>query len=91
MSWAVAPPLPAGLNFNTSTGAVTGTPTAVTGQATYTVTATNTGGSATVGLVITVNDVIPSNVAYSTNPGVFTVGTAIATNTPTSSGASVMS
>ena len=91
VSWAVAPPLPAGLNFNTSTGAITGTPTAVTGQATYTVTATNTGGSATVGVVITVNDVIPSNLAYPTNPGVFTVGTAIATDTPTNSGGKVVS
>ena len=54
ISYSVSPALPAGLSLNTSTGVITGTPTAVTAQATYTITATNTGGSTTFGAVIRV-------------------------------------
>jgi hypothetical protein len=57
-SYSVSPPLPAGLSLNTSTGAITGTPTAATAMATYTITATNSAGHTTVGLVITVNAAI---------------------------------
>jgi hypothetical protein len=45
-SYSVSPDLPAGLAMDPSTGAITGTPTTVTPAADYTVTATNTGGSA---------------------------------------------
>src|SRR3954464_14651496 len=44
-SWSVAPALPAGIAINTTTGAISGTPTAAAAQATYTVTATNATGS----------------------------------------------
>ena len=46
VSWSITPALPAGLSFNTSTGEINGTPTAVSPSATYTITATNAGGSA---------------------------------------------
>ena len=88
-SYSVVPALPAGLTLNTGTGAITGTPTAVTATATYTVTATNSGGSTTVGLTITVNDVAPSALTYSTNPAVYTRGTAIAANLPGNTGGTV--
>ncbi len=91
VSYSVSPALPAGLSLNTSTGVITGTPTAITATATYTVTGTNTGGSTTVGLVITVNDVPPSALAYSANPAVYTRGTAIAPNTPSNSGGAIVS
>ena len=68
VSWAVSPSLPAGLVLDTSTGEISGTPTAVTSSATYTVTATNTGGDATTTVTIVVNDVIPSSVSYSDSP-----------------------
>lgn len=55
LSYAVDPALPTGLVLNTATGVITGTPAAQTAQATYTITATNSGGAATTGLVITVN------------------------------------
>lgn len=45
-SFSVAPTLPAGLTLNTLTGAITGTPSAVQSQATYTITASNGAGSA---------------------------------------------
>ena len=53
-SYSVAPPLPAGLSLNTSTGVVTGTPTTATPTASYTVTAVNLGGSTTATLTLTV-------------------------------------
>ena len=43
-----------------------GTPSAVTSSATYTVTATNTGGSTTADVIV-VNDVVPSSLTYSPN------------------------
>ena len=45
-SYALTGTLPAGLSFNTSTGLITGTPTETKTATTYTITATNSGGSA---------------------------------------------
>jgi len=60
VSYSVAPELPAGLTFNTATGAISGIPTVVSAATDYTVTAVNSGGSASVNLNITVNDAPPS-------------------------------
>jgi hypothetical protein len=54
-SFSVSPGLPAGLKFDPSSGAIFGTPTAITPQATYTVTVSNAGGSATTSVSIVVN------------------------------------
>jgi hypothetical protein len=54
-SYAVSPTLPSGLSLNTATGAITGTPTVVSTAANYTITATNTGGSTTATINITVS------------------------------------
>ena len=86
VSYSVSPALPAGLSLNTSTGVISGTPTAITATATYTVTATNTGGSTMVGVVITVNDAAPTGLTYSTNPATYTQFVAITPNTPSTSG-----
>lgn len=53
-AYTVTPPLPAGLALDSSTGVITGTPSAATAEAVYTVTATNLAGSTSVGLVITI-------------------------------------
>lgn len=53
-SYAVSPTLPTGLSLAAKTGIISGTPTAVTAVATYTVTATNSAGSTTASLSITV-------------------------------------
>src|SRR5262249_51927166 len=45
LSCTVSPPLPAGLSLNVDTCQITGTPTALQGSATYTITAANLGGS----------------------------------------------
>ncbi|WP_244423296.1 putative Ig domain-containing protein [Bradyrhizobium sp. ORS 375] len=55
-SFAIAPTLPAGLSFNTSTGQVSGTPTAVSSTTTYTVTVTDANnGTASNTFQLTVN------------------------------------
>ena len=54
VSYAVSPALPAGLTLNTSTGIISGTPTVVVAATNYTVTATNTGGSTTASVNITI-------------------------------------
>lgn len=53
-SYSITPALPAGLALNTTTGVISGSPTATSAQATYTVTATNAAGSASKQVVITV-------------------------------------
>jgi len=53
-SYSVAPALPAGLVIDSSTGVISGTPTAVSATATYVVTASNAGGSTNFTLSITI-------------------------------------
>jgi 6-phosphogluconolactonase (cycloisomerase 2 family) len=43
--WSIAPSLPSGVTLNASNGAITGTPSALSAPATYTITASNAGGS----------------------------------------------
>jgi feruloyl esterase len=88
-AYSVNPALPAGLSLSTSTGIISGTPTAVTSTASYTVTASNSAGSTTATLTITVEDAAPAGLAYTTGTAVYTVGTAITPNSPTSTGGAV--
>jgi hypothetical protein len=88
-AYSVSPALPAGLSLNATNGLIAGTPATVTATATYVVTGTNSGGSTTVKLSITVTDVAPSNLTYSTNPASYVVGVAIPPNVPQSSGGAV--
>jgi hypothetical protein len=78
--------LPSGLSVNTSTGAITGTPTA-TGSSNVTISATNAGGTGSATLALTVNP--PAPVINSTLTASGTTGSSFsyqitATNSPTS-------
>jgi len=85
-SYTVSPALPAGLSLSSTTGAISGTPTAVAAQATYTISATaSAGGTLTFALSLTVNPAAPANLSYS-DPLTFTAGTAIAPASPTVTG-----
>ncbi len=86
--YTINPALPAGLSINSTTGVISGTPTAVAALATYTVTATNTGGTSTKAIDITVKDIAPNGLSYTT-PNLFIRGTAITNLTPTVSGGTV--
>jgi len=53
-SFSVTPPLPTGLSFSTSTGAISGNPEVTSAESSYVITATNSAGSANVTVKITV-------------------------------------
>lgn len=85
-SFTVSPALPAGLSLNKTTGAITGTPTAIAAAATYSVTARNPSGSTAFNLNITVNNPI-TGLSYAVNPAVYWKGVALSPpNTPTITG-----
>lgn len=78
---------PAGTSFNTLTGVLSGTVTTIQAATTYTITATNSGGSATASLSITIN-VAPPVISYS-SPKTYTSGVTITPLSPTSTGGAV--
>ena len=88
-SWTITPNLPTGLSFNTSSGEIGGTPTAVSPQTTYTITATNAGGSGSTTITIQVNDIPPYLLSYSDDPFTLTKGTTMQTASPTISGGQI--
>ncbi|MDH5655092.1 MAG: putative Ig domain-containing protein, partial [Spirochaetia bacterium] len=80
--YSISPALPTGLVFDTATGGISGTPTAITAAASYLITASNSGGSTSFLLTLTVNDVAPT-FTYA-GPLTFTKLVAVATPvTPT--------
>lgn len=58
-SFSITPALSAGLTLNTTTGVISGTPTAIAATTSYIVTASGPDGSASSHIVITVSDVGP--------------------------------
>lgn len=91
--YTVMPELPLAFVLNGRTGEISGWSPVVRPTAHYTVTATNAGGSTTTVLSITVEPeptVPPGNLVYSTNPATYTLGLAIAPNTPSSTGGAVV-
>ena len=86
ISWEIHPSLPSGLNFDSSTGEISGTPSVLSTLTTYTMYANNTGGSASTTIDITVNDVPPSSISYSTTSFTETRDTAMTSVTPTVTG-----
>jgi hypothetical protein len=73
--YRVSPALPAGVTLSSSTGAITGQPTAVLARTSFSVTAVNSGGSSTVSVVLVLEDktTLPPKLLSPTD----TVGTAI--------------
>ena len=58
-SYSVSPPLPAGLALDSTSGEISGTPSVTSATATYRVTASNSGGSTSFDLSITVDNTLP--------------------------------
>jgi Putative Ig domain len=87
-SFSVSPALPAGLSLDGSTGTISGTPTAATGQASYVITAANSAGSTSATIQITVMTAVtpPSNLVYPQTTITATIGVAITPDVPTFTG-----
>ena len=62
--WSIAPPLPAGISFNTGNGSISGTPSSVSPQQSYVVTGANTGGSTQVTITLEVKVQAPSGIQW---------------------------
>ncbi len=89
VSYSVTPTLPLGLFLNNETGFITGTPTVNAAAATYTFTATNSIGSTSKALNITVNAAAPYSLSYASvvgdnNTSIVTVYPTVSGGTPTS-------
>ena len=63
-SFSISPSLPSGVSLNTTTGLISGIPTVILPQTIYTITGTNSGGSATANFTLTVNNIAPTNLKY---------------------------
>jgi hypothetical protein len=81
---------PPGMSFNTTTGALTGTPNTVAATTNYTITATNASGSATATFSLTVRPVAPAFTISSASESK-TVNTAITGYTISSTGGTIAS
>ncbi|MFM1820329.1 MAG: hypothetical protein RLZZ402_688, partial [Bacteroidota bacterium] len=86
-SVSISPSLPSNLTLNTTTGEISGTPTAIQANTNYTVTATNAGGAGTAQISFSVvANPCPITLTYNPSGGVYTQGTAITSLTPTVTG-----
>lgn len=92
-SYAVSPALPAGLMLSTTTGTISGTPTAVTAQAAYTVTAGNSAGSttATVQIAVATPAPAPTGLIYPQTTITTYVGQAVTPDIPGAAGGTITS
>jgi len=90
VSWAISPSEPSGLSFDTSTGVLSGTPTELLTRTMYTITATNTGGTATAYINISVLDIIPE-ISYSPQEMTLTNNTTMTHWTPLNVGGPIVS
>lgn len=82
VSYSIVPALPAGLNFNTTTGEISGTPTVTSALTNYSIVATNPAGSTNFILTLTIVEVAPAGLSYFGSPYWFTDGVAIPNLTP---------
>ena len=88
VSWSITPDLSLGLSFDPATGVISGTPTEVTALRVYTVTATNTGGTSTTEIEITVLDQVPM-IAYVPSDEVLLLNESVLNMVPESTGGAI--
>jgi 6-phosphogluconolactonase (cycloisomerase 2 family) len=63
-AYSIQPALPAGLSFDTTTGVISGAPSAISASATYTVVASNAYGQASTDLTLEVAHELPTGLEY---------------------------
>jgi sugar lactone lactonase YvrE len=86
----IGPFLPVGLNFDSATGTISGTPTAASPATNYIITAYNSSGSTAATLSITINSVSVPSISYNSSQ-TYTAGKAITALAPVSSGVATVS
>jgi hypothetical protein len=64
LTWTIQPALPFGIEMNTSSGAITGIAELAHSMTIYTITATNSGGTANSQLMLAFVDTTPSGISY---------------------------
>jgi hypothetical protein len=90
LGWTISPTLPAGLAFDTTTGTLSGAPTGLNASATYTVTASNTGGASNAAIITIVAVDIAPAIVYNPNVFVFIKGTGIPPVVPLNNGGAAL-
>jgi PKD repeat protein len=88
-TFSASPALPAGLVFSSSNGNISGAATSLSTDAAFTVTATNSAGTATTTLHVSVVDVAPANLIY-VNQLICTVGVQCAVDAPDHQGGAIL-
>ena len=91
LSWTVSPTLPSGLNIDSATGIISGTPNSVSSSQPYTVTATNTVGYDQVVLTIQVEYIAFPSINYSSTNLVLTKNVQMSTITPSTNNSTITS
>ena len=92
VSYTISPDLPAGVNMDTITGVISGTPTELLAELEYTITGINSGGSVTVTLPLIVNDIPPLGLSYTWDSHTLTIDDLLPDNNATlTSGGAVVS
>jgi hypothetical protein len=76
LAFTISPALPGTLSLNASTGAISGTPNALSSQNVYTVRASNSGGFSEASLLLQIDNV-PPVLALDSSPSAFTKGMVI--------------
>jgi V8-like Glu-specific endopeptidase len=90
--YSVSPTLPNGLSLNSNTGVISGTPTSVQSQRTYSFTATGPGGSSTTSFTLTViAAVLPPSISLSNSIQTVVASTSISPVSVTNTGGEVSS
>ena len=84
--YSISPDLPEGLELNVNTGEISGTPTELSTNTTYTITARNSGGTNTTTITIEVIDQVPT-LSYNPNGQNATLDTTMTTMSPVLTGA----
>ncbi|MGF6792797.1 Kelch repeat-containing protein [Paraburkholderia sp. 35.1] len=89
--YSVSPPLPAGLSLNPLTGAITGTPTAVSKATICTITGSNAQGSTTtlVEIEVKATAIAPDSLSYLDDSIIYVTNAAITPNMPIASGGEI--
>jgi hypothetical protein len=85
-TYSITPSLPGGLSLNTSTGAISGTPTIPSSATKYAVTRTFTGADASDTVTIGVTLVAPTTLAYAAETSTYGKNASISANTATVGG-----